>query len=244
MLREALRKWNAMEKKDRLAEAAPPAAPEGRRRHESDYPDGGLVLQVFSRDLPREGEAARGDWRSRAWNLDFAWFTREEMMSLAPPSREPGARHAAPAKLVRRLARFHLVDNVRGQTPPFRDEHVTKAELAIVVERVEGDVVHLALEGATRAAETGEWPIDGLRGRPRKSERGYETKLAGRAAWDAKAERFTRLDLVAAGSRWGATQFNVRGDDRGPAPMGVAFRLAAPTDRVAPAYAGWGYFNR
>ena len=49
-----------------------------------------------------------------------------------------------------------------------------------------------------------------------------------------------RSDLVAAGPRWGATQFNGRYDDEGPAGMGVLFTLAPSEDRVAPAY-HWAY---
>jgi hypothetical protein len=42
---------------------------------------------------------------------------------------------------------------------------------------------------------------------------------------------------VAAGHRWGATQFNGRGDDTTGGPMGIALVLSAdtPGSRVAPA---------
>jgi hypothetical protein len=63
-------------------------------------------------------------------------------------------------------------------------------------------------------------------------EFGYDAKLLGRAAWDAKAGRFASFDLVSVGTRKGAVHHSGRGPwggtppDRGPAPMGVACVLA------------------
>ena len=46
----------------------------------------------------------------------------------------------------------------------------------------------------------------------------------------------SRFDLVAVGTRWGGTVFNVRREDVAPAPMGIAITLAgrAARDRTAP----------
>jgi hypothetical protein len=62
--------------------------------------------------------------------------------------------------------------------------------------------------------------------------------LLGTATFDLKKERFLSFELVAVGTRWGATQFNVRSDDLGPAGMGFYFTLAgdSPAERVAPAH--------
>ena len=70
------------------------------------YPADGLVLRLTARDLPREEDTRKDDWRKNAWNMDYAWVTREEA---ARSFRElvAGARREAPAVL-RRLARFHL----------------------------------------------------------------------------------------------------------------------------------------
>jgi hypothetical protein len=59
--------------------------------------------------------------------------------------------------------------------------------------------------------------------------------LLGRAAFDLAHGRFAQFELVAAGLRWGATQYNQRADDRGPAPMGVVLTLAADPQRALPA---------
>jgi hypothetical protein len=116
------------------------------------------------------------------------------------------------------------VDNVRGQTTPFDDRHIKKARLTAEVTAVRDGVVSLRLEGETHAAEG--------------TRHGLETRLLGKATWDERKERFLTFELLAVGSRWGATQFNVRRGDLGPAPMGVLFTLAgdSPAERVAPAF--------
>lgn len=244
MLRRAIEKWKKLDPKDRLMAHPPPRQPDGRWRFENQYPEGGLVLQQFVKDLPRAGGQGRG-WTAGAWNQDFAWFTKDEMHSMIPPSRELGARHRVPEKLVRRLATRHLLDTVRGQTSSFRNEHVKKAELTLAVAAVEGDLVHFTLEGATRAVEKGKWQLRGWHEPAVETERGYEPRLLGQATYDTKRERFTAFDLVAVGPRWGGTTYNVRADDLAPQPMGIYFRLAQTTegpDRVAPAHA-WDYFR-
>ena len=52
------------------------------------------------------------------------------------------------------------------------------------------------------------------------------------------------FQIVALGTRWGATQYNVRSNDRDTAPIGYAFTLAGdtPAERLAPAFLrayGW-----
>jgi hypothetical protein len=105
---------------------------------------------------------------------------------------------------------------------------------------VDAGVVSLRLDGQTRAAAEGNWAIGGLRGGRAGSpqKRGFEANLLGKATYDQKRQRFLTFELVAVGSRWGATQFNVRRDDLGPAPMGVFLTLAGegPSERVAPAF--------
>src|SRR5207302_491838 len=89
------------------------------------------------------------------WNHDFAWFTRDEVRSMIPATPTPGQRHRVPDKLVRRLARLHLLDSVRGinDARPYDDKHIEKAEMFVSVVKVEGHVLCLTIEGAARAVE-------------------------------------------------------------------------------------------
>jgi hypothetical protein len=246
MLRSALARWEKLGRADRLMAKDPKDQAAALRRPERYYPEGGLVLHVYSRDLPRESEAA--GWRGKAWNQDYAWFKQAEGKQFLPAELSAGKKHELPAALVRRIARGHLVDNVRGQTVAYNDRHIEKARLTTEVTGVERGVVSLRLEGETRAAAEGNWSVGGLRSRagtPQK--RGFEARLLGKATYDVKREKFLTFELVAVGTRWGATQFNVRRDDMGPAPMGVLFTLAgdSPSERVAPAFFGEVYgWNR
>ena len=236
MLQEARERWDALPEEERRA-----TRDAGGERPEDRYPEGGLALVVHMRDLPRED--LPDDWRAEARNLDRAWFQREELPGLLPP--EPGRRRSEgpvdPA-LVQRLARLHLVDNVRGQAPLFRPERVVKAELTVRVVRTRRGRAHLEYTGRARLEEEGRWAVEhpGRRKVEADRRRGYAAALRGEAVWNLDEQRFESFELVAAGPRWGATQFNGRYDDEGPAGMGVLFSLAPEGDRLAPAY-HWAY---
>lgn len=238
MLQRALERW--AEHADTQGEPPAGYAP----AHPSRYPEGGLVLHLAARDLPRERDDRPEDWRKHAWNMDYAWFTREEAQSLVPQSREPGARRAAPSPVVRRLARFHLRDIVRGEPPAWPEEAVRHAELNSEVVGVRGGQVDLRLTGAARIATVLRWN-DAKTGLAHESDAGYDCALYGEATWDEGRVAFTACDLLAAGQRWGTAQYNVRADDLGPAPLGIAFGLAgsAPRDHTPPHTIRSDYFG-
>lgn len=216
-LRKGLAMWESMKREERMMIGRPSPEPEGPSRL---YPKGGLVLQAFYRDLPRKDGQVPGFWAGM-WNQDFAWFTRDEARSLVPDSKAPGTRKAAPEKLARRLAKYHLVDHVRGGTRPFSDAAVKNVAITFQVIRAEGDTLRLRIEGSSLADEKGVC--------------GYDARLQGLAAWDLKKEMFTSFQLLATGQRWGDnTLDNDRRDDPGPHPMGIAFQLAEGSDRVPP----------
>jgi hypothetical protein len=194
--------------------------------------------------LPRD-PPQKGRWAD-AWNQDFAWFTKDEAGQFLPAEIEPGRTHEVPRPLVERLARLHLLDNVRGQTSPFPASAIEDATLTSRVTQVAGDVVALRLEGRTKAVQKGDWSIRGFRDMNRTSaqERGLEMKLLGSARFDRKQGRFVKFEVVAIGTRWGSTQYNGRGSDLARAPFGVVLSLAGESraDRVAPEhFHGYGW---
>ncbi len=234
-LERGLEAWEALDDAERFG-APDPERPKVRRL-EDLYPEGGLVLRVTTRDLPRgDGEDAR---RRSYWNQDLLWLRPAEARVLVPAKDEPGASQAWPEALAARLVRFHMVDVVRGQSPAFWPQSVEKAEIISRVEAASGDRVVLAIEGSARVRQKGTWAVAGFRDRERPSEQELrcDADLIGRATFDRKAGRFVSFVLVAKAMRAGATQFNNRARDPGPAPMGVSFTLAGdgPADRVAPA---------
>ncbi|MDQ3703581.1 MAG: hypothetical protein M3442_22070 [Chloroflexota bacterium] len=218
------------------------------------YPVDGLVLQVVARDLPRDEDARKEDWRKEAWNLDYAWFTRQEARSIVPAVRTLGSRQAVPWEIVRRMARFHLRDFVRGEPSVWPEAAIRQGEIVAEITGVEGDSasgsrsgdarstgsprvgrVQLHLEGTIRLQWDARWvrPEDG---EERCSDSGFDARVYGEGVWDEGRDAFVALEMVAVGPRWGANQYNNRADDLGPAPLGVVFTLAGavPRDRTPP----------
>lgn len=242
MLRRALAAWDALPtERRRMADDPDPLAASSARM-ERFYPEDGLALRVYARDLPREKIPA--DWRANAWNTDTFWLRKDEVESMAPPEPKTGASYTLPRFFVERLARLSFVDSVRGQTMPYEAADLQKAEIRARVAQVRNGVATLRLEGSTLATAKGRWAVEGFRdmNSPADQTRGMDLKVLGRAEFDLKGKRFARLELVAAGLRWGATQYNGRADDRDPAPIGFVVEPAGKdrADRVAPAFI-WMY---
>jgi hypothetical protein len=241
-LREAIAKWEKLQ-----AESRPPAEQakiDVARLNRADrfYPEGGLVLKVNTRDLPRN-PPVEGRWAD-SWNQDFAWFNKDEARQFVPDDREQGATREVPRELVERLARMHFVDNVRGQTTHFPRRAVEQAQLTSQITAIEGDVAVLRLEGHTKVEEEGRWSVGGFRdsNRPSRQKRGMELALLGTARFDRAQQRFVAFEVVAVGTRWGGTQYNGRSRDLDPAPFGAVLTLAgdAKAERVAPEHF-WAY---
>jgi hypothetical protein len=137
-MEQALTAWAQLPGEQRLEARDPALALEGTRRYEARFPEGGAALRVTVRDLPRtrEAEDAPDDWRAAAWNEDWAWLRPDELVALGSPPADAaiGAGWSASESLARRLARAQLVDFARGQTTPYRDEHVERAELEVALE--------------------------------------------------------------------------------------------------------------
>ena len=245
-LSQALDRWKALGREERLGTEALRRVGAATRRPEP--PGGGLVLELFVRDLPRKTGPVAPEFAAM-WNRDFAWFSGEEVRSMIPARPTPGERHRVPEQLVRRLARLHLLDSVRGinDARPFEDKHIEKAEMFLNVVKLEGDVLSLRIEGATRAVEP---PLAAARGsgRPDEKERGYEARLVGRATVDVRQSKFTSFALLAIGPRWGGRGYahSMRQGDLEPQPMGFSFRMLPPSEPIESAvpHHSANYFRR
>ena len=241
MIQTALERWQ--QQAAEVGQAVDDYVPDPR--HRSLYPEGGLVLRVTSRDLPRAVDTRSPDWRINALNHDYAWFTAAEARQLLPEEPRPGATHALPWPLVRRFALYHLLDNVRGETPAWREQDIEYATVMTTVRAVDGERVTLDLHGAMHVGVQGTWAVRPCQEPLRDQERGYDCQLQGTLVYDLGQERFTRFDALASGERWGGSEHNCRWDDLGKAPMGIAFELAGdePRDRTPPHANLWRYFD-
>ena len=232
MLDRALERWDA----DPHTGDGTPETYEPDPKFRSRYPEGGLILLVTTRDLPRDVDTRPDDLRRRAFNHDYAWFTREEAASIVPNEPRVDQRVPVPWPIVRRIARFHLLDSARGETPSWREESVEIAEVTVEVTGVEGSRVEARLEGRIRNHAQGTWAVRAFQPPEPDRDRGFDARLLGFLTYDRATVAFTRFDVLAVGTRWGGTEHNGRYDDLAPAPMGVLFELAGslPRDRTPP----------
>lgn len=129
---------------------------------------------------------------------DHMWLRGDETDALALGE--------LPASVVRRVARFHLVDNTRGEPPMWREDEVRALRAKLVDGRVSG-FVHLQTASG---------------------DRGYVARLFGVVQGEAGA--LTRFDMVTRGRFWGEGEYTA-GAPPGRFPLVVAFTLvAAPRD--------------
>lgn len=242
MLRDALEAWKKTPKSERLLDYDPAERAGEIERRERLYPEDGLGLRVYSRDMPRKGGRSNeaNDWRRSAWNVDSLWYRKAEAATVLPEELRAGGSVTWPDATLRRLVRHNLVDNVRGQTNGYRDAQVQIARMTTTVTRRDGDVAHLTFAGESRATTSGTWPKGGAYAGMASHgphTRGVATTMYGEAEYDVAKARFVRFEIAAAGTRFGQTRFNFRQDDLDETPIGFVIVLDEddPGRRVAPA---------
>jgi hypothetical protein len=198
-------------------------------------PTGGLIVRVHTRILEEKKDAvehlfAKGTCSTKGGDMasrDFLWLTKDEVRSLGPGSRSAGESYAVPEKVAERIARFHLVDNTRGEPDFWKKAEVRSRSFTLTVEKVMADGVELRLDGEAKMATDAD---------PSKAARGYEVKLHGKFRWVPAKETFDRFDVAAVGEHWGRGTFTT-GERPGRALLGVAFGLPTgnkPGDKVPP----------
>jgi hypothetical protein len=244
MMHQALERWHAL-RAERKAASVESGEYERDPRYPDFYPADGLILKQTLRDLPRPEGHESPQVRPEAINFDYAWFTREEARGFLPESLEVGARRELPWAIVRRLARFHLLDSVRGETPAWRDENVQSAKIGTEITGIDGPWVHLRLDGAVLNTQTGTWAIRPFQEKIEGISRGYDCQLRGELTFNTERGAFERFDLVVTGNRWGGTEHNNRQADLPASPMGIVFQMAGhtPADRTPPHANLWEYFD-
>lgn len=187
-------------------------------RYNTRPPDGGLVLRVRAKVLDGY-EPTTDRWRTifqNALSRDNLWMSKAEHDALVGGS--------VPKSLQQRIARYHLVDNTRGEPPMWKPDEIRKLDLNLRDGQLSGSV-HL---------ETG------------RGERGYQADLLGTIK--TRDGRVVQLDLVAKGDFWGEGTYTKRAP-KGKFPLAISFTLADGTDvadRVPPQGSrGWlqGYLR-
>jgi hypothetical protein len=205
-------------------------------------PKGGLILNVYTRILDRKDDFfCHGSCKFPGGDKtahDRMWLTAEETQALMPRDVKPGQEIALPAAVTYRLARFHLIDNTRGEPPMWTKPQVRSAELKLKVESANETEVRVSLTGAILLATDAD---------AKTAQRGYDVSLIGDIRYNPASRKLTRCDLVALGDHWGSGPYT-GGARPGRNPLGVALELANPeraADLVPPQAAreGNAYFR-
>ncbi len=187
-------------------------------RYNVSPPKGGLVVRVRAKVLGGY-EPTTDRWLAifqSALSRDNLWISSAEHQALV--------QGQIPVSLQKRIARFHLVDNTRGEPPMWREKEIRQLKMTVRGNRIEGQVLLRTDSG----------------------ERGYQAELFGEL--EVKAGKVVRLDLLARGDFWGDGPYT-RNAPKGRFPLAVSFTLADGTDvadRIPPQGSrGWlpGYLR-
>lgn len=184
------------------------------KRFDRTLPEGGLVIDVFSRILgdPYEKSDQLFDKiKAKSTGRDHLWLVKKDIESLVPKKD----KYSVPENIIRRIVRFHLIDNTRGEPPMWQKEEV-KAEMTITVIKKEGDQTELRLDGNVQLATS-------------NNDRGYNAKLAGFITF--KKDKITRFDIISKGDFWGEGTYT-KGAPKGKFTLAVAFTLSDCTKEI------------
>ena len=250
MLQDSLRKFRALPPAERApgavqVQSLPPGARDKRyvRALTKDI----IPVKVHTRVLKETtegGYAACGQpgtntetYRHSGFGVanDHLWLRKAELEQLGRLAREkPGQK--VPDLLAMRIARFHLVDNTRGEPPHWRRDEVRNLEFRISPMVPASDSSY---RNAFRIAGT-------FHLETRDGKRGYKGEIDGYMRMHDKTGN-QDFHLVAIGDHWGEGTYT-RGARPGKNPLAVVFALAdrnKPENQVPPQAARWerGYFE-
>jgi hypothetical protein len=177
------------------------------------------VLQVYAR-IPTVPKGC--SFLNEGVGRDFCWVYPDEIAEIgARASRGVGAMFRLPETLARRIARFHLVDDVRGTPDMWGAGEVRKLDLEAQTVVPSGDMfgVHFAGPFALRSAS---------------GKRGYEGRIEGQFGVTPKGVRLYRFRALAEGKAWGAGTYTPN-----PPPGKFSLKVALvdttnPAARIVP----------
>lgn len=173
------------------------------------------VLQVYAR-IP--SPPSTSSYLNNGVGRDFCWVYAQELQDIARHARgQRGSTFSLPASLVRRIARFHLVDDVRGTPNMWEPSEVHAAKL------------QARILSATSLQLSGNFALKTASGK-----RGYAGKLEGTLELSPSTGKWTRLRLLADGTAFGAGTYTPN-QPPNPYRLLVGFlNTSLPEARVVP----------
>jgi len=162
-------------------------------------PEGGVVARVNTQVLGGYEKPANEYRRvfQQAVARDNLWITADEKQQLIDG--------VFPKSIERRIAKFHLIDNTRGEPPMWNDAEVKLMKCSLKDGKL-----------------TGKFQLETSDGK-----RGFHGEIFGRIESDK--DSLTRMDLVAKGDFWGHGYYTTAPPE-GKFPIAMAFRLTDGSD--------------
>ena len=206
-------------------------------RWEDSYPKNGLILKGAKADLLSDPPnlSKRGD----RWNMDHVWFSEQESHLWIPKLKNIGTIHECPKIIKDRLFRFHLVDNVRGQTLPFAQEEIKKANLNVELVDISDSNLELKIIGDSKAIAKGKWKLgENIWTPTHELDHSISTNILGKAIFDTNKNLFIQFELVIIGNWEGKTENNGRKLGPETGIIGIKYNLVEnkSSNRIAPAF--------
>jgi hypothetical protein len=158
------------------------------------------------------------------WQRIFQTALSRDNLWISADERQAIAAGQWPVAVQKRIAKFHLVDNTRGEPPMWEDAEIRHSDWKLSNGTLSGKV-HLETD-------------DG--------KRGYQADVRGFV--ETQDGQVTRIDIVALGDFWGDGPYT-GGAPEGKFPLAVGFTIGDGTDiadGVPPQGSrGWvdGYMN-
>lgn len=219
VIQEALRRWHALPGRHTRPDAFKlPEIPASVWNHQyaPKLPEGGRALRVVTRALERAPDGQLIEWESPSPAsgprpaYDHAWLKANEIETLVRQAKQLDSFPMADP-VTYRLARFHLVDNTRGEPDHWKLEDIETATLNIDVVSRRTDAWQLELSGSFHLEKSNQ-------------QRGYVGHWRGWIDINPNDGHVDRFDLFALGNHWGEGRYTP-GARPGKTPLGVAMRL-------------------
>ncbi len=175
-------------------------------------PEGAVIARTFTRITPLpEGCSTLNNMVGR----DHVWILRREIDALR--------RGEVPDSFAYRIARHHLVDNIRGEPGKWRHEHVKSLRMSAERREVGGSV-YIVIRGAFSMLSPAGFGND-PGGNP-LPERGYVGNIRGELEIGVADGEVRMFRMIGEGIHWGVSKNNAVAVPEGKYPLNVAFVLA------------------
>jgi hypothetical protein len=166
---------------------------------------------------------------------DHLWLPKSDAAEIL--SRLRGAKEAeAPPALSRRLCRYHLTDNVRGESDLWDPKDIQKRSFRVATLAETETTLTVRLSGTYAMKMTGIT----VEGRHTKSEMGLEGTLEGVLEIEKAKSCFIGAKLYASGTCWGASTFT---PDEPPGKFPLQFAMVVATDALSKQVAPQGVMH-